>query len=206
VVNAPRAVRDTPEKLVPLELPDLTPPTLVTADPERIRGFRALHGDLVLKPLFDKAGAGIFFVDRDDPNFDVLVESWVPAQHTPVIVQRYQPEAREGSVRVLVVDGVPCAALRGVPHPARRRGNLDRSARVEAANLTDEQTACVARVAELLTRRGIVLAGVDLVGPWLLEVNVTSPGGVVYHDRVYGEPLSPRIWDAMERASATRAL
>jgi glutathione synthase len=204
VLNPPTAIRDTPEKLVPLEFPDLTPPTLVTADPRSIRAFRELHGDLVLKPLFDKAGAGMFFLDRDDPNFDVVLESWVPAQRAPVVVQRYQPEARDGSIRVLVVDGETCAALRGVPHVRKRRGNLDRSASVEVAVLTEAQRACVGRVSALLAHRGIVLAGIDLVGPWLLEVNVTSPGGVIYHDRLYSQPLSPRIWDAIERSWRAR--
>jgi glutathione synthase len=196
VLNPPGAIRDTPEKLVPLQVPDLVPPTLVTADRERIRRFRDEHGDVVLKPLFDKSGAGLFFLDRDDPNFDVVVEGVV----APVAVQRYQPEAREGSVRVLVVAGRVVSALRGVPGPRSRRGNLDRSARVEACALTDVQAALVARVSALLARRGILLAGIDLVGPWLLEVNVTSPGGFVWHDRLGGEPIAPAFWSAVERS------
>jgi len=195
VLNPPAAIRDTPEKLVPLQFPDLTPPTLVTADRERIRRFRDEHGDVVLKPLFDKAGAGLYFLDRDDPNFDVVLEGVA----APVAIQRYQPEARDGSVRVLVVAGEVVSALRGVPGPRTRRGNLDRSARVEAHTLTDVQAAIVARVSDLLVRRGIILAGIDLVGPWLLEVNITSPGGFVYHDRLGGDPIGPVFWSAVER-------
>jgi len=184
VVNAPRAVRDTPEKLVALAFPDLAPPTIVSADPAQLRAFRALHGDVVIKPLHDKAGAGIFFLDRDDPNFDVVVESWVPLQGCPVLMQRYQPEAREGSVRVMVVGGRVVGALRSLPTPGERRGNMDRAAQVEAWTLTPAQAACVDRVCQLLDARGVLFAGVDLVGPWLLEVNVTSPGGGGYYDRV----------------------
>jgi glutathione synthase len=152
----------------------------------------------VLKPLFDKAGAGIFFLDRDDPNFDVVVESWVPAQGAPVVVQRYEPAARDGSVRVIVVDGEALPALRSVPSEGQRRGNMDRSTRVEAYTLDAAQARCVATVATALRERGIVLAAVDLVGDRLLEVNVTSPGGGVYFDRVYPEPLAPRVWRAIE--------
>ncbi len=200
VVNPPRALRDTPDKLMPLALPDLVPPTMITADPSQIRAFRALHGDLVLKPLFEQAGKGIFFLDRDDPNFDVVLESWLPAQGAPVVVQRYQPEAREGCIRVLVVDGEPCAAMRSVPRPGVRRVNMDRAARVEAVTLTEAQSSCAARVCALLAQRGIVLAAVDLVGDWLLEVNVGSPGGGAYFDRIYEDRLAPRVWNAIERA------
>lgn len=200
VVNPPRGLRDTQDKLMPLALPGCAPPTMITADPSLIRAFRAQHGDLVIKPLYDQAGAGIFFLDRDDPNFDVVLESWIPAQGLPVVVQRYQPEAREGSIRVLVVDGVPCGAMRSVPRPGIRRGNMDRAARVEAIALTDAQSSCIERVCVLLAQRGIVLAAIDFVGPWLLEVNVGSPGGGIYFDRLHEDPLAPRVWSAIERA------
>ncbi len=199
IINAPRAIRDTPEKLVALTLPHLAPPTLVSGDPACLSAFRARHGDVVVKPLYDKAGAGFFFLDRDDPNFDVVVESWVPAQGAPVIIQRYQPEAREGSIRVMVVDGVAVGAMRSVPRAGVRRGNMDRSERVEATTLSDAQKRCVDGVCALLLERGVVFAAIDLVGPWLLEVNVTSPGGAVYFDRVFPEPFAPRVWDVIER-------
>lgn len=199
VINSPRSIRETPEKLLPLALPHLSPPSLVSANPACIRDFRAIHGDIVIKPLFDKAGAGIFFLDRDDPNFDVVVESWVPALGEPVLVQRYQPEAQDGSVRVMVVEGVPIGSLRSVPREGVRRGNMDRSARVEATTLSGAQADCVAQVCRLLLARGVVFAGIDLVGPWLLEVNVTSPGGAIYYDRVYAEPFAPKLWEVLER-------
>lgn len=199
VLNPPHALRDVQDKLVPLALSHRSPPTLITADPARIAIFRAVHGDIVVKPLYEAAGVGIFFFDREDPNFDVVMESWLPAQRAPVVVQRYQPEAREGTVRIIVVDGQPCSAMRSVPLDGVRRTSMDRSSRVEPVSLTAEQEACVAEVSALLVARGVLLAAIDLVGPWLLEVNVTSPGGGIYFDRLFDDALAPRVWDAIER-------
>lgn len=200
IVNPPRALRDTQDKLIPLALPSFAPPTTITSDPAIIRAFRETHGDLVLKPLYEQAGAGIFFLDRDDPNFDVVLESWLPSHKLPVVVQRYQPEAKDGTIRVIAVDGVPCGAMRSVPRAGIRRGNMDRAERVESVVLTAAQSSCVDQVCALLAQRGIVLAAIDLVGDWLLEVNVGSPGGGIYFDRLNEPPLAPRVWDAIERA------
>jgi glutathione synthase len=204
VANPPRALRETPEKLAILGFPDLAPPTLVTRDPLAIRAFRVRHGDLVVKPLFGKAGEGVWFLDRGDPNFNVLVETMTSQPGSPWMVQRYQPEAAEGALRVMMVDGRAVAALRGVPRPGDRRGNLDRAAVVEPVELDAEQARTVARVGEMLRARGIVLAGIDLVRRWLLEVNVTSPGGAVYMDRAGTAPLATAVWEVLEERASPR--
>lgn len=202
VANPPRALRDTPDKLVLLELPDLAPPTLVTAEAARIRAFCEVHGEVVIKPLFDKAQAGVVMVARAQPDLEAVIARQLSAGLS-VMAQRWQPEGELGVVRVMIVDGEVCGALRALPREGDRCVGLDRSRAVVAHVLDADQRATISAVAALLAARGIVFAGADLVGRWLIEVNVTSAGGEVYYDRVQAEPLAPRVWDALERRAAT---
>lgn len=196
VANPPRALFTTLDKLLLLDLPEVAPPTLVTRDPVRIREFRAAYGDIVVKPLFDKACAGVVVLRRGEPA-DAIAQA-LPAHGPPVMLQRWQPEGADGLVRVMVVGGEVCGALRAVPREGDLLVGLDRSQEVVAHTLDDAQRMTVERTTALLASRGIVFAGLDLVGPWLIEANVTSPGGEIYYDRVWDAPLAPRVWNALE--------
>ena len=178
--------------------PGLIPPTLVTAEGAQLRAFRDRHSDIVLKPLFDKGGAGVFVFGRDDDNFDVVLDSWLPMLGHPVMAQAWVAAAQPGPVRVMVVDGRPLGALRSVPRPGQRRTGMDSSQAVVPHVLDPGQLHTVSQVAEELGRRGVLLAGLDLVGDRLIELNLTSPGGEVYYNCVYSEPLAPRVWEALE--------
>jgi glutathione synthase len=195
VVNDPRAVRDTAEKLSIVHFPELAPPTLVTADHDRLRAFRETHGDLVIKQLFGKGGEQLFFVRKHDKNWNVLLEM---IGKTPVMAQKYFDAP---SKKVVVIDGKPLRAVQIEVEPDDIRGNLDRGKAVHRTELTPEEDAAVARVAAFLGERGIVFGVIDLLGPYVIETNVTSPGIVHYYNQLYDDRLERHLVDAIERAS-----
>lgn len=202
VVNDPRTVRDTAEKLAIVHFPELAPPTLVSADHARLAAFRAAHGDVVLKQLWGKGGDGIFFVRAGDKNWNVLLETLVPAGGAPIMAQRYFDLP---SKKVVVVDGEILGALEIEPEPDDIRGNLDRGKGVRRAELTADERAAATRVAGWLGRRGILFGVIDLVGAYVIETNVTSPGIAFYFNPVHEVPVERAIADAIEkRARAGR--
>jgi len=193
VVNHPRAVRDTAEKLSIVHFPDLAPPTLVTSDHERLCAFRERHGDLVVKQLFGKGGEGLFYVKRDDKNWNVIVEQ---IGRTPVMAQKYIDAPLK---KVVVIEDRCRRALQIDAEPDDIRCNLDRGRSVVCTELTVKEQEAAARVAKFLGERGILFAVIDLLGPFVIEVNVTSPGIIYYYNRVYDERLDCEIVDAIER-------
>jgi glutathione synthase len=200
VVNDPRAVRDTAEKLSILGFPELAPPTLVTVDLERLRAFRAQHGDLVIKQLFGKSGDGLFFLRAGDKNWNVVMEQ-VAAARTPVMAQPYVDAP---SKKVVVIEGEVHGAVEIELEPDDIRGNLDRGKAVRATTLSAAERAAVGPVARWLGERGIVFAVVDLLGAYVIETNVTSPGICFYFNAAHGTPLERAIVDAIEAAHARR--
>lgn len=192
VVNDPRAVRDTAEKLAVLYFPDLAPPTLVTSDHSRLRAFRERHGDLVIKQLFGKGGEGLFYVRRDDKNWNVILET---IDKTPVMAQKYFDAP---SKKVVVIEGEPRRALQIEPEPDDIRGNLDRGKSVHRTELTGDERRAVTLVAKHLGDRGILFGVIDLLGPYVIEINVTSPGIIHYYNALYEERLERVIVDAIE--------
>ncbi len=198
VVNDPSTVRATAEKLSLVHFPELAPPTLVTADRARLTAFRERHGDIVIKQLFGKSGDGLFFVRRGDKNWNALVEL-IEAGRTPIMAQKYFDAP---SKKVVVVDGVVRGALQIELEPDDIRGNLDRGKAVHRAELTSDEAAAAERVARFLGERGILFGVVDLLGPYVIETNVTSPGIVFYYNASHPERLERVIVDAIERTSA----
>ncbi len=198
VANSLAALRSLPDKLGILGFAEAIPPTLITADPATLREFRERHAAIVIKPLFDKGSAGVFVFAPDDHNFDVVLDSWLPRIGHPVMAQAWVPEASEGPVRVMVIAGRIVGALRAVPRSGHRRVSMDSAREVIAHSLDEAQLRTVTRVAAELGHRGVMMAGLDLVGDRLIELNLTSPGGEVYYDRVYPTPLAVSFWDAME--------
>lgn len=192
VVNDPRAVRDTAEKLSIVHFPELAPPTLVTSDPARLRAFRERHGDLVIKRLFGKGGEGLFFVKRDDKNWNVIVEL---VGKEPVMAQQYLDLP---SKKVVVIEGKVVGAVQIEPEPDDIRCNLDRGKSVHRVELTAAETATVAPVARWLGERDILFGVIDLLGPYLIETNVTSPGIAFYFNRLFDHRLEVLLADAIE--------
>src|SRR5690606_19588049 len=178
VMNPPAAVRNAPEKILVTEFPELMPPTLVTRDRARITDFRREHGNIILKPLYGNGGAGVFFVPEGDHNLAALIELFEQTFREPFMIQRYLPEVREGDKRIIIVDGEPVGAINRVPAAGEARSNLHVGGRPELAALTAREREICARIAPALRARDFVFVGIDVIGDYLTEINVTSPTGI----------------------------
>jgi glutathione synthase len=197
VVNDPAHVRNAPEKLFVTEFKDLMPPTLITSDRAEIAAFRAEHQDIILKPLYGNGGAGVFRVKADDENLGALLEMFTVFYREPVIVQRYVPEVRQGDKRIILVDGEFAGAINRVPAKGEARSNMHVGGRPEATTLTAREKDICAALAPELKRRGLIFTGIDVIGNYLTEINVTSPTGIQEVKRFGGADIASMIWDAI---------
>jgi len=204
VVNNPAEVRNAPEKLFVTDFPGVQPPTLITSDIEAIYDFRARHGDMVLKPLYGGGGSGVARLKADDPNLDALLELHVMIGREPVIAQKFLPAVAKGDKRILLVDGEPVGAINRVPAAGQVRSNLRVGGTAEAVELTARDKELCAIIGPELKRRGLLFVGIDVIGDYLTEINVTSPTGAQQLKRFTGIDASARLWDRIEEIRASR--
>ncbi len=205
VVNDPAQVRNAPEKLFVTLFPGLMPPTLITSDKERITAFRAQYKDIVLKPLYGNGGAGVFHIDADDDNLNSLLEMFEGLYPEPVMVQPYLPEVREGDKRIILIDGEAVGAINRIPPPGDVRSNMHIGGRAEKSTLSARDREICDAIGPALKERGLIFTGIDVIGDYLTEINVTSPTGLQEINRFDGVCLEARMWDAIEaRHRATR--
>ncbi|MDR3510159.1 MAG: glutathione synthase [Caulobacteraceae bacterium] len=202
VVNNPFEVRNAPEKLFVTGFPGVQPPTLITSDAEAIYDFRARHGDMVLKPLYGGGGSGVVRLKADDPNLDALLELHAMIGREPVIAQKFIPAVSKGDKRVLLVDGEPVGAINRVPAEGQVRSNLARGGRAEAVELTARDRELCAIIGPELRRRGLLFVGIDVIGDYLTEINVTSPTGAQQLKRFGGADAAAALWDRIEAIRA----
>src|SRR5579864_4319662 len=205
VVNDPAAVRNAPEKLYVLRFKELMPPTLLTLDPAEIRAFWQEHGDIITKPLFGNGGAGIVHLRPGDDNLNSLLDMYGSIYREPVMVQRYLPEVRLGDKRIILVEGEPKGAVLRVPAEGEARANLHVGGRAEKAPLTDRERDICAAIGPSLRAQGLVFVGIDVIGDYMTEINVTSPTGIQEIARLDGVDLATNIWDAIEARFAARS-
>ena len=198
VVNDPAHVRNAPEKLFVTHFPDLMPPTLITSDKDNIVAFRAEYRDIIVKPLFGNGGAGVFHIGPDDENLGALLELFTSIYREPIIVQAYLPAVREGDKRIILVDGEPMGAILRVPPPGEARANMHAGAKPERATLTTREKDICAAIGPRLKEMGLIFVGIDVIGGYLTEINVTSPTGIQEINRFDGVKLEADIWDAIE--------
>ena len=202
VVNDPFWVRNFPEKLLILDFPDLMPPTTVARDIETLRAFRARHGDIILKPLYGNGGAGVFHLPQSDRNLASLHEMFTALSREPLIVQKYLPAVSRGDKRVILVDGAPVGAINRVPAEGETRSNMHVGGRAEKVEMTDRDLEICARIGPLLREKGQIFVGIDVIGDYLTEINVTSPTGLQELERFDGTNAAGLIWDAIEARRA----
>jgi len=202
VVNDPAEVRNAPEKLFVTQFKELMPPTLITSDESEIRAFRAEHRDIILKPLYGNGGAGVFRVKPDDENLGSLLEMFTAFYREPIMVQRYLPEVRQGDKRIILVDGAFAGALNRVPADGEARSNMHVGGRPEAVAATARDLEICATIGPELKARGLIFTGIDVIGDYLTEINVTSPTGIQEIKRFGGPDGASLIWDAIERRRA----
>jgi glutathione synthase len=198
VVNDPVEVRNAPEKLFVTEFPGVQPPTLVTSDADAIYDFRARHGDIVLKPLYGGGGSGVVKLSKDDPNLDALLELHAMIGREAVIAQKFIPAVVKGDKRILLVDGEPVGAINRVPADGQVRSNLARGGRAVAVELTARDRELCAIISPELKRRGLLFVGIDVIGDYLTEINVTSPTGAQQLKRFGGGDAGAALWDRIE--------
>lgn len=202
VVNDPFWVRNYPEKLLVLAFPDLTPPTMIARDLETLKTFRADHGDVILKPLYGNGGAGVFKLKAGDSNLASLHELFSGINREPLIMQKFLPAVSKGDKRVILVDGEPVGAINRVPAAGETRSNMHVGGRPEKVALTDRDRDICAAIGPLLREKGQVFVGIDVIGDWLTEINVTSPTGIQELERFDGTNVAEKIWQAIEAKRA----
>ena len=204
ILNDPVSVRNAPEKLFATHFDGLMPPTLITSERDEIAAFRAEHGEIILKPLFGNGGAGVFHLRPDDDNLNALVEMFTATSREPIMVQRYLPEIRQGDKRVILIDGIAAGAVLRVPPAGEARANLHVGGRAEKTALTPREQAICAAIGPTLAEQGLIFVGIDVIGDYLTEINVTSPTGIQEINRLDGVRLEARLWDAIEARFAAR--
>jgi glutathione synthase len=204
VVNDPAWVRNSPEKIFVTEFPDLMPETLITKDPLEVAAFRREHGDIIIKPLYGNGGAGVFHLLEADRNLASLLEMFGQMFREAYIVQRYLKEVRAGDKRILLVDGEPVGAINRVPAEHDSRSNMHVGGRAEPIGMTEREREICARIGPALKERGFLLVGIDVIGDYLTEINVTSPTGIREVKRFGGADIAALFWDAVEEKRSAR--
>ncbi len=198
VVNDPTEVRSAPEKLLATRFPGLQPPTLISSDPEALNGFHARHGDVVLKPLHGAAGSGVVRLKAGDPNLDALIEIHATGSRDPLVIQKFLPAVEAGDKRILLVDGEPVGAINRIPASGQVRSNLRVGGVAAATDLTARDREICERIGPTLKERGLIFVGIDVIGDWLTEINVTSPTGARQLRNFAGVDATERMWAVIE--------
>jgi glutathione synthase len=199
VINRPSGLREANEKLYALRFPEVTPKTVVTADMLRLREFlEELGGEMIIKPLDGCGGAGVFHLHRSDRNLTSILETATQNGSRLIMGQQYLPEVRQGDKRLIVLDGEPLGGVLRVPREDEHRGNIHVGGQVVRSEVTDRDREICRRLAPSLKADGLYFVGLDIIGGWLTEVNVTSPTGVQEIDRLDGVNLEAKVIDFVE--------
>lgn len=206
VVNDPAAVRNAPEKILVLQFQHLMPPTLITRSLDEVRKFKNKHHDIILKPLHGHGGQNVFRLRSDDENLAALTTLFQSLYREPFMVQRYLPEVRAGDKRILLIDGEPVGAINRLPASQDTRSNLAQGGSAEATNLTPRELEICATIGPELRARSLTLVGIDVIGDYLTEINVTSPTGLRTVEALGGASVAHLFWDSIERKLSQKCL
>ena len=198
VVNDPQSVRDAPEKLLVTHYPELMPPTLVSWDVGEIHAFRRQWKDIIVKPLFGNGGSGVFRIREDDQNLNALLEMHFARSREPLMIQRYEAAVRKGDKRIILADGVPIGAINRVPAEGEARSNMHVGGVAQPVQLSARDQEICEAIGPMLRERGLIFVGIDVIGDWLTEINVTSPTGLQELQRFDGSNPAGALWDCIE--------
>ena len=199
VINDPANVRNTPEKLFVTHFEDVMPPTLITSDEEEIFSFRTEFKDIIVKPLFGNGGAGVFHIKPDDENLSSLIELHKTFYREPLMIQEYVPAVRQGDKRIILIDGEPVGAVNRVPAQGEARSNMHVGGKPMKCELTNRDREICEIIGPSLKEKGLLFVGIDVIGNYLTEINVTSPTGVQELSRFEDTNIASLIWDAIEK-------
>ena len=199
VINDPANVRNTPEKLFVTHFEDVMPPTLITSDEEEIFSFRKKFKDIIVKPLFGNGGAGVFHIKPDDENLSSLIELHKTFNREPLMIQEYVPAVRQGDKRIILIDGAPVGAVNRVPAQGEARSNMHVGGKPMKCELTSRDREICEIIGPRLREKGLLFVGIDVIGNYLTEINVTSPTGIQELSRFEDTNIASLIWDAIEK-------
>jgi len=199
VVNDPKWVRACPEKILPLDFPELMPETLITRDRPSIDKFRSKHKDIILKPLYGNGGAGVFLVKEGDSNYSALIEMFIENSKEPLIAQAFLKDVEKGDKRIIIIDGEPVGAINRIPQKGEMRSNMHVGGLATSTDLTVSDLHICKAIGPMLKDRGQILVGIDVIGDKMTEINITSPTGVQELKEFTGIDAAALAWDAIER-------
>ena len=199
VVNNPFHVRNAPEKIFVTNFQEYMPPTLISKDLDEIQNFRKKYKDIVVKPLFGNGGFGVFHISPDDENLSTLIELFTNYFREPVMTQLYLPEVKNGDKRIILVNGEPCGAISRVPAKGEARANLHVGAKPMKTKLTERDLEICDAIGPDLLTRGLIFVGIDVIGSYLTEINVTSPTGIREISILDDINIDSKIWDTIEK-------
>ncbi len=202
VINNPREVRNAPEKLLVTNFLDLMPPTLISSDSEKIVSFRAKYKDIIIKPLYGNGGSGVFRLKANDQNLNSLLEMFSGISREPLMIQAYLPAVRNGDKRIIIVDGKPIGTINRIPAENETRSNMHVGGRAVASELTDRDHYICEKIGPTLKDRGLLFVGIDVIGDYLTEINVTSPTGIREIERFSNINIAELTWEIIERNAA----
>ena len=197
VVNHPTSVRNAPEKLVATLFHELMPPTLITCDVSEIRTFRDEYQNIIVKPLYGNGGSGIFHLKPDDTNLSSLIETMLLLDRSPLMIQQYLPAVSKGDKRVIMIDGVATGAVNRVPAAGEARSNLHVGGKAEQSDLDENDYRIAEAIGTFLKEKELLFCGIDVIGGYLTEINVTSPTGLREIKTLSGIDLAVKIWDSI---------
>ena len=198
IVNNPFWVRNLPEKLLVLEFPNLIPDTVISRDLEEIKEFKREFKDIIVKPLYGNGGAGVFRLKEDDRNLTSLHEFFSNLSSEPLIAQAFLPDVKNGDKRIILVDGSPVGAINRVPKAGEIRSNMHVGGKAEPAKLSQRDREICRAIGPTLKSKGQVFVGIDIIGDYLTEINVTSPTGIQELERFDNVNIAEMIWQAIE--------
>ena len=206
VINNPKEVRNAPEKILITNFPDLIPPTLISNNKEQITKFRKEHKDIIIKPLYGNGGAEVFHLKPEDENLGSLLDMFFAKYREPIITQKYLPEIRNGDKRIILVDGEPVGGVMRVPVEGDSRANFHAGGGAQKTTLTDREREICSMIGPTLSKLGLLFVGIDVIGDYLTEINVTSPTGIQEINRLDDIHIEKLLWDAIEAQLDARQL
>ncbi|MBL6605217.1 MAG: glutathione synthase [Alphaproteobacteria bacterium] len=198
VINNPAEVRNAPEKLLVTLFSELMPPTLISRDADKIKAFREHYQDIIIKPLFGNGGEGVFRLQEADQNLNALLEMFFATSREPVMVQKYLEEVRAGDKRIILINGEAKGAINRVPQEGEARSNLHVGGSAQAVELTKRDIEICNIIGPELKKRGLVFVGIDVIGDYLTEINVTSPTGIREIEAFTGLSMAAEFWNIIE--------
>ncbi|WP_341760332.1 glutathione synthase [Candidatus Endowatersipora endosymbiont of Watersipora subatra] len=198
VVNNPGEVRNAPEKIFVTEFNELMPETLITRSADEVKRFRDEFKDIIIKPLYSSGGEGVFRISEENENLFSLIRMFYDRWREPFIVQRYLKEIKEGDKRIILIDGTPVGAINRLPMQGEARSNMHVGGKAEIVSMTEKEQEICARIGPELKRRGFIFVGIDVIGGYLTEINVTSPTGIREVKRFGGADISELFWSVLE--------